>query len=120
VTLPRPDAAPALAHTGAGQVELDTAALATPKAGSLNQAVVELLAVHPDGLTATETLDLYTATHRPTGLYSVAPRLSQLERLGWCEKHGHRTRPGERRRAVYRLTADAVQQLQQQRPAVAA
>lgn len=110
-TLPRPEVAPALAHAGAGETEREAAALMQPKVGSLNSAVLSLLAQHPEGLTATETLDLYVAEHRTTGLYSVAPRLSQLERLGWCEKAGSRTRAGERRRTVYRLTADAAAQL---------
>lgn len=110
--LPRYDTAPGLHHTHAGEAEREAAALMQPKTGSLNAAVLQILQANPGGLTATETLELYTAQHRPTGLYSVAPRLSQLERLGWCEKAGSRTRQGERRRTVYRLTDDARQQLQ--------
>ena len=95
----------------AGEVETATAALVSPKVGSLNDAVISLMARNPEGLTATETLDLYVAEHRVTGLYSVAPRLSQLERMGWLEKAGSRTRAGERRRTVYRLTEQAWEQL---------
>jgi DNA-binding PadR family transcriptional regulator len=109
--LPRPAAAPALHHAHAGEAEREAAALAQPKVGSLNAAVIALLQAHPDGLTATETLDLYVQAHHIIGLYSVAPRLSQLERLGWCEKNGTRTRDGERRRTIYRLTDEARQQL---------
>lgn len=117
--LPDPRTAAALAHDRAGDVESQTAALASPKVGSLNSAVLDLMGKNPEGLTATETLDLYVAEHRVTGLYSVAPRLSQLERMGWLEKAGTRTRAGERRRTVYRLTSDASLQMLRERLAAA-
>ena len=92
-----PEATVAQAHATASPTEMDAAARAAGLAGKLRPRVLALVADAGDaGLTATEVYELYRAVYGEPrgGLYSLAPRLSELERSGWVDKgefvRGHR------------------------------
>jgi hypothetical protein len=82
----------AQAHGEAGAAETAAQQRIAPKAGQLRDRVLRLVAGAGDtGLTATEVYDAYVAEFgEPSGgLYSLAPRLSELERRGgWVRKSG--------------------------------
>lgn len=93
----------AQAHDGAGATELAARDRIAPKAGQIRGRVLLLVAEAGDqGLTATEAYDLYVkAFGEPRGgLYSISPRLSELERSGYVIK-GLRVRE---RRSAYVAT----------------
>ena len=93
------------AHRDAGETEVAARDRIAPKASQLRGRVLYLVAqAEEQGLTATETYDLYVqAFGEPRGgLYSIAPRLSELERSGYLEAS-----PQVRdRRQAYVATAD--------------
>jgi hypothetical protein len=99
-----PTATYAHAHAGAGPTERSARDRVAPKAGQLRSRVLALVVISGDrGLTATEAYEAYVDRFgEPTGgLYSIAPRLSELERRGaWIEKSGL----VRNRRAVYVAT----------------
>jgi len=79
----------AQAHHGAGETETAARDRVAPVAGKLRAQVLMLVADAGEaGLTATEAYELYVVLHgeRRGGLYSLAPRLSELERQGWVYK----------------------------------
>lgn len=85
IHLPRQQAQ---AHDDAGTTELAARDRIAPKAGQLRGRVLYLVAqASDDGLTATEAYELYVqAFGEPRGgLYSIAPRLSELERSGYLQ-----------------------------------
>lgn len=84
-----PTAPVAQAHADAGPTELAARQRITPKVGQLRGRVLGLVvACGSEGLTATEAYALYVeAFGEPRGgLYSVSPRLSELERQGYVRK----------------------------------
>lgn len=99
-----PTRAEARAHTGAGQTEREARDRIAPQAGTLRGRVLTAITERgDDGLTALEaTLRLGYSRDR---LYSVAPRLSELENDGYVEITGtRRPTPAEPRRQVYVAT----------------
>jgi DNA-binding PadR family transcriptional regulator len=97
----------AQAHRGAGSTETAARDRIAPKAGQLRGRVLALVAeAGDDGLTATEAYALYVeAFGEPRGgLYSISPRLSELERAGYAQK-GEQVRD---RRQAYTATADGI------------
>lgn len=93
-----PSAAYASAHHGAKATETAAQQRIAPKAGTIRDRLLILVVdAGPAGLTATEALDLYRVLYGEPrgGLYSIAPRLSELERRGgWVEPgpvRDHRT-----------------------------
>lgn len=80
----------AQAHTDAGPTELAARRRIAPKAGQLRGRVLRLIVRcgEDKGLTATEAFDLYTELwgEPKGGLYSISPRLSELERQGYVRK----------------------------------
>ena len=92
----------AQAHRDAGTTERAAQQRASRFAGSLRGRLLQLVIDAGDaGLTATEAYELYRPIYGdpPGGLYSLAPRLSELERTGHVEKAWVRDR-----RAAYRAT----------------
>ncbi|SNR32720.1 hypothetical protein [Blastococcus mobilis] len=87
-----PTAAYAQAHLHATATEAAAQQRITPKAGQLRGRVLQLVATAGEtGLTALEVYQQYAWLFgEPTGgLYSLAPRLSELERRGgWVRKSG--------------------------------
>lgn len=106
-----PTATVAQAHYGAGDTEVAAQQRIAPKAGLIRARVLQLVTdAGEQGLTAAEALARYTARYgEPTGgLYSIAPRLSELERRGgWVRKSG----TVRARRAAYVATAESRQLL---------
>lgn len=94
----------AQAHADAGPTELAARNRIAPKAGQLRGRVLRLVVLCGEhrGLTATEAYATYVELwgEPKGGLYSLAPRLSELEREGYVIK-------GETRdaRAAYVATA---------------
>lgn len=104
-----PTASTAQAHRDASPTELAAKRRAARFAGTLRGRLLHLIADAGDaGLTATEAFDLYVAVHgEPSGgLYSLAPRASELERAGYVSKEWVRDR-----RAAYVITAEGVRAL---------
>lgn len=101
-----PTAVYAQAHLGAGSTETAAQQRIAPKAGQLRARVLELVAAAGEqGLTATEAYREYVARWGEPrgGLYSLAPRLSELERRGgWVRKTGQ----VRDHRAAYAATGD--------------
>ena len=93
-TITRPDQAAAQAHAGATGTERAAQLAAAPKAQVIRGRVLHLVATHPDGLTATEAFDAYEQAHGELfgGLYSLAPRLSELLKGGFVRKGETRER----------------------------
>jgi hypothetical protein len=84
-----PTDATAQAHTDAAPTELAAARRAGVLAGKLRPRVLQLVVDAGDaGLTATEAYELYVGLYGEPrgGLYSISPRLSELERSGWVVK----------------------------------
>lgn len=115
MTAASPARAQAQAHRGAGVTEREARDRIAPRVGTLRAAVLRLVVdAGPDGLTALEAWELHYESPngvRPTGLYSVAPRLSELESDGYVEVDGARLervdgveQPGTTRRQVYVAT----------------
>jgi hypothetical protein len=104
----------AQAHRGAGSTETAARDRIAPKAGQLRGRVLALVAAAgDDGLTATEAYEAFVAEHGEPrgGLYSIAPRLSELERSGYLA-------PSEQvrdRRQAYTATADGIAWAETQR-----
>jgi predicted transcriptional regulator len=93
---------PAPHHAHAGDTEAGAADFIKSTAGKLRVRVVDQLQANPAGLTAcelAEKLDAY--------LYSVAPRITELQKGGRVEDSGRR-RPSDRGRpsVVWRLVPD--------------
>ncbi len=96
----------AQAHADAGPTEAAAAQRAASLAGKLRPRVLGLVIDAGDaGLTATEAHELYAAIYGEPrgGLYSISPRLSELERSGWVVKGQH----VREHRASYVATAAA-------------
>lgn len=93
---------PAPAHRRGTDTERDAAHLVTPRAGTLRARVIDQL--RRGSFTAAEL-----ATALDEYLYSVAPRVTELQRGGWVEDSGERRDTVRARAAiVWRLTAEAV------------
>lgn len=93
-------------HADAGSSERAAAQRAATLAGKLRPRVLTLVIDAGDaGLTATEAYELYATVYGEPrgGLYSISPRLSELERSGWVVK-GEQVR---QHRASYVATAAA-------------
>ena len=94
-------------HDGPGS-EQEASALITPRAGTLRErALVAIHGAGEDGLTDHELA-------RKTGvyLYSIAPRRSELVKLGWVEDSGERRlTPGGVHAVVWVLSGRARGQL---------
>ena len=89
-------------HRDAGTTERQAQQRASRFAGSLRGRLLQLVIdAGSGGLTAVEAYELYRPIYGdpPGGLYSLAPRLSELERTGHVEKAWVRDR-----RAAYRAT----------------
>ncbi|NUS55862.1 MAG: hypothetical protein HOV66_13550, partial [Streptomycetaceae bacterium] len=73
-----------------------------PKASIIRGRVLRLVAARPAGMTATEAFDAYEQAHGELfgGLYSVAPRLSELLKGGFVRRGETRGR-----RVAYVVTA---------------
>jgi hypothetical protein len=94
----------AQAHADADATEVAAQERIAPIAGRLRVRVLHLVAdAGDDGLTATEAYEQYVALfgEPPGGLYSLAPRLSELERRGGYVRKSGEVRD---RRAVYVAT----------------
>ena len=84
-----PTSTQAQAHADAGPTELAARDRIAPKAGHLRGGVLLLVAWAGDvGLTATEAFANFCEVYGEPkgGLYSVSPRLSELERQGYVRK----------------------------------
>lgn len=104
-TIPAQRRHEAQAHLGAGRTERAARDRIAPKASQLRGRVLFLVAqAGEQGLTATEAYELYVqAFGEPRGgLYSIAPRLSELERSGYLEASAQ----VRDRRQAYVATAD--------------
>lgn len=87
-------------HRASGPTETAAADVALPKAGTLRWKVIDALFVYPNGLT-----DQEIAEEAGAYLYSIAPRRTELVRLGWVQDSG-KTRATDRghEAVVWRLT----------------
>lgn len=94
-------------HDGPGS-EQEAAALITPRAGTLRErALVAIHGADEDGLT-----DHELAERTGIYLYSIAPRRSELVKLGWVEDSGiRRLTPGNVHAVVWILSDRARTQL---------
>lgn len=93
---------PAPAHRDGSDTEYLAAQMMTPKAGTLRERALLAIARADDrGLTDHELAD---ATE--VYLYSIAPRRTELVRMGWVEDSGdRRDSPMKRPAVVWVLTA---------------
>jgi hypothetical protein len=90
------DQIPAPSHHDGTDTEKITAALMTPRAGTLRErALIALHSAGDAGLTDHE-LSERTGVY----LYSIAPRRSELVRLGWVEDSGQRRITPQKAHAV--------------------
>lgn len=96
----------AQAHRDAGMTEAEARDLIAPRAGTIRGKVLRLIVGMGDlGLTATEAQQVYGIVHRPIGLYSIAPRLTELLHGGYVVVGDPRSpSPGTPRRQSYVAT----------------
>ena len=100
------------AHKGAGTAEREARDLIAPKVGTIRGRVLQMVVdAGEQGMTALEACDAYPQPR--SKLYSIAPRLSELEAEGYVEDSGRTRREvaevgvemiGAPRRKVYVAT----------------
>lgn len=106
MTTASPARSGAQAHGGAGETEREARDRIAPRAGTLRGRVLAAVVASADGLTALEAWRLLVGDSG-LGLYSIAPRLSELESDGYVHVTGsRREREDAPRRQVYAATRD--------------